>query len=170
MSEKVGLFLKKANDDLVSHCKCEPGWISTPAQMDCPWCGCGWLFACPKCRHAYTFAVAAPCDLTWEELAHLDLDTRYSEPPTDEDVDLWIELMQQMTEDLEEGQQYVYFDGWAIPVDAEGFDVEGVYADHQLPAVPQAVALEEPAIVEEVLANETYWRERHVEYDDDEEE
>lgn len=170
MSEKVGLFLKKANDDLVSHCKCEPGWISAPAQMDCPWCGCGWLFACPKCRHAYTFAVAAPCDLTWEELAHLDLDTRYSEPPTEEDVDLWIELMQQMTEDLEEGQQYVYFDGWAIPVDAEGFDVEGVYADHQLPAVPQAVALEEPAIVEEVLANETYWRERHVEYDDDEEE
>ncbi|PQO36840.1 hypothetical protein C5Y96_06650 [Blastopirellula marina] len=170
MSEKAGLFLKKANDDLVSHCKCEPFWISAPAQMDCPWCGCGWLFACPKCRRAYTFAVAAACDLTWEELAHLDLDTRYSEPPSDEDVDLWIEYMKQMTEDLEEGQQYVYLDGWAIPVDAEEFDLEGVYADHQLECVPQAAALHEPSIIEEVLANEDYWHERHVEYDDEDEE
>lgn len=170
MSEKVGLFLRKANDDLVSHCKCEPFWISPPGQMDCPWCGCGWLFACPKCRSAYTFAVAAKCDLTWEELAHLDLDSRYDDPPTDEDIDLWIDFMKQFTEDIEEGQQYVYFDGWAIPVDAEEFDVEGIYANHQLPAVPQAVALEEPSVIEEVLANENYWRERHVEYEDDEEE
>lgn len=169
MSEKVGLFLKKANDDLISHCECEPVWISAPGQMDCPWCGCGWLFACPKCRQAYTFAEAATCDLTWEELAHLDLDTRYGEPPTDEDIEMWIDFMKQMTEDLEEGQQYVYLDGWAIPVDAEEFALQGVYADHELEMVPQVAAVEHPEVIEEVLANEEYWVARHVEFDDEEE-
>ena len=77
--------------------------------------------------------------------------------------------MKQMTEDLEEGQLYVYLDGWAIPADAEEFSLEGGYADHELASVPQLAALNEPSVVDELLASETYWRERHVELDDEEE-
>jgi hypothetical protein len=48
------LYLRKANDDFVSHCKCPKAdsLISSPGQMDCPWCGCGWLFICSRCNKA----------------------------------------------------------------------------------------------------------------------
>ena len=44
------VYLKKASNELISHCGCEESRISYPAQMDCPWCGCGWLFSCITCR------------------------------------------------------------------------------------------------------------------------
>ena len=40
------IYLRKANDDFVSHCECAKAdaLISSPGQMDCPWCVCieGW--------------------------------------------------------------------------------------------------------------------------------
>ncbi|MEW4455468.1 hypothetical protein AB1L30_22555 [Bremerella sp. JC817] len=168
MSAKPGLFLKKANDDLVSHCKCSPSvWIAGPGQLDCPWCGCGWLFICPQCRRAFTFAVAESCDLTWEELAWHDLKTRYSEPPTDEEVEMWIDCMKSVVGDLEEGKQYVYLDFYAIPVDAENFDFDGMFSQHKLLWVPQVQALTKPAIVDEVLSNPDYWLDRRIDIDDE---
>lgn len=44
------IYLIKDNDDLCSHCACETAYITFPPQMDCPWCGCGWLFSCTACR------------------------------------------------------------------------------------------------------------------------
>jgi len=52
------VYLVKASNDLISHCKCEYAPIGAPGQMDCPWCGCGWLFLCPKCRRAFTLCNA----------------------------------------------------------------------------------------------------------------
>ena len=52
------VYLVKANNDLISHCACSNAVIGAPAQMDCPWCGCGWLFVCSKCRKAFSFARA----------------------------------------------------------------------------------------------------------------
>ena len=87
MTDDVVVFLAKANDDLISHCKCAYTFIGAPAQMDCPWCGCGWLFVCPKCRKAFTFARAVECNLTREQLAHNDLDGKYGRQPSGEEVD-----------------------------------------------------------------------------------
>src|SRR5262249_18861030 len=55
------VYLRKANNDLVSHCACAQAdaLVTAPSQMDCPWCGCGWLFICSRCRKAFTFAERA---------------------------------------------------------------------------------------------------------------
>ncbi len=43
MEKPKTVYLVKANDDLVSHCRCERTFIGAPSQIDCPWCGCGWV-------------------------------------------------------------------------------------------------------------------------------
>lgn len=65
------LYLRKANDGFVSHCKCDKAdaLISSPSQMDCPWCGCGWLFICSRCCKAFTFVEAVQVDESWEKTA-----------------------------------------------------------------------------------------------------
>ena len=45
---KKTIYLEKDNDQLVSFCSCEPAYITYPPQLDCPWCGCGWLFTFPS--------------------------------------------------------------------------------------------------------------------------
>src|SRR6266566_1407987 len=62
------IYLRKANDNLVSHCKCDEAYISAPSQMDCPWCGCGWLFTCSHCRKAFTFAEAVEGDFALDQM------------------------------------------------------------------------------------------------------
>jgi hypothetical protein len=80
MSEKVlTTFLTKASDMVISHCRCpsENALIMFPAQMDCPWCGCGWLFTCRTCRKAFTFATAVEVEASLEELARQDLSSGF---------------------------------------------------------------------------------------------
>src|SRR5271166_289679 len=88
------VYLVKASDDLISHCACRNTIIGAPLQMDCPWCGCGWLFLCPKCRKPFTFARAEKVDLTWEELAHKDLDGKWGRQTTSKGIKDWIGFMQ----------------------------------------------------------------------------
>lgn len=162
MKKTVGLFLAKANNDLISHCKCEHTFISAPSQMDCPWCGCGWLFVCPKCHRAFTFARAEKCDLTWEELAHKDLDGKFGKQPSQEDIDEWIAFMKIFTKDIELGKQYVYIDSFAIAVDAAHVRFEGLHARHDLNGIPQTKALLDPKIMDRTLGSRVYWDQRRV--------
>lgn len=164
MIGKVGVFLEKANDHLISHCRCERTWIGAPAQMHCPWCGCGWMFICPECSRAFTFAKAASCDLTWEELAHRDLDRRPTRP-TEDDIEQWIGFMSLLTNGVELGREYVYFDGFLIPVDAGPIEFEGIYAHHELSEPPQIAVAEGRESLDQVLANADYWRQRRVEWE-----
>ncbi len=163
MTNKVGVFLAKASNDLISHCKCEHTFIGSPAQIDCPWCGCGWLFICPKCRKAFTFARAEQCDLSWEQLAHNDLDGKYGGQPNAEDVEEWIGFMKIMTKGLQPGKQYVYIDGWVFPIDEENLQFEGAHAQHDLAAIPQTTALIDRESIEKTLGNRDYWQERKIE-------
>jgi hypothetical protein len=176
---KKHLYLKKASDELVSHCTCDDAPITFPPQMDCPWCGCGWLFCCANCRKAFTFAVAVELHESWEATAMRDLGNRAPDfKPTEDDIAAWVEAMQELCSELEVGQEYVYLDGWFIPRNSEGIEVEGMHSYHELDCVPQVVALQDKAIVEEVLSNQEYWtknevpqdEDEHDEYDDDEDE
>src|SRR5437016_4029669 len=88
-SSKI-IYLVKASNDLISHCACEHAIIGAPSQMDCPWCGCGWLFVCATCRKAFTFARAEEVELTWEKLAHKDLDGKWSRHPSSKEIQEWI--------------------------------------------------------------------------------
>jgi hypothetical protein len=148
----------KDNDDLCCHCDCKVAYIAFPSQMDCPWCGCGWLFTCTRCRKAFTFARAVEVDETWEELAHRDLDGKWGKNPNDEDIVEWIGAMQELHADLELGKQYVYLDGLFISTDAGGLNFQGWHSNHCLDFVPQVKACEDYFVTEEILGNREYWR------------
>src|SRR5690348_12764365 len=113
MSEqRKTVYLVKANNDLISHCKCTSALIGSPAQIDCPWCGCGWLFVCSKCRKGFTFARAEIVDLSWDQLAYNDLEGKWGRQPSEKDLNEWIEFMKILLKDVEPGKEYVYLDGW----------------------------------------------------------
>jgi len=162
MTENKVVFLIKANDDLISHCKCEGIPIGAPAQMDCPWCGCGWLFICPNCRRAFTFAWAVEVELGWEQLAHNDLDGKYGNVPTDQDIAEWIEFMKILLKHIEVGQQYVYIDGWVLPAHQKELRFDGWHSRHELEMAPQTAALTDSSLLDATLGNERYWRENEI--------
>jgi hypothetical protein len=157
------IYLKKCNDDLVSHCKCESAIAAYPPQMNCPWCGCGWLLTCIECRKAFTFAVAVELDTTWEELAKTDIKKRNHAEVTDEDISDWVASMKEILAGIEVGKSYVCLDGYVIPVDAEGVNIEGWMSKHNFDFVPQVKALEDRSIIDNYLSNSEYWIENELE-------
>jgi hypothetical protein len=167
---KKHLYLKKASNELISHCTCDDAPITFPPQMDCPWCGCGWLFCCANCRKSFTFAVAVELNESWEATARRDLGNRGKDfIPTADDIADWIEAMQELCSEIEVGEEYVYLDGWFIPRETDEITIEGMHSYHELTCVPQVVALEDKAIIEEVLGNEAYWVENEVPQDENDE-
>ncbi|MCA9035352.1 MAG: hypothetical protein KDA91_09485 [Planctomycetaceae bacterium] len=165
------IYLQKLNNDVVSHCSCEDGRVSFPGQMDCPWCGCGWLFSCVTCCKAFTFAKGVELDATWEEVATEAIRNSWEEEPTAEDVASWVEAMQELLECVEVGETYVYLDGAVIPADVDGVEFEGWHSLHKLDMLPQVEAIQNPSIVDDVLANKEYWMQTALpdsEWDDEE--
>jgi hypothetical protein len=150
-------YLKKANDDLISFCSCGDGRVTFPAQLDCPWCGCGWLFSCITCRKAFTFAEGVEMEASWEDIARSDIRKRWKEEPSVEDVASWIEAMQEFLAEVQVGERYVIIDGALIRVDANNINFEGWAAHHEFPRAPQVLALTNKAILEEKLGNRAYW-------------
>lgn len=151
-------YLIKDNNDLVSHCECDTALITFPPQMDCPWCGCGWLFTCIECRSAFTFARGVELDESWFELARRDLTNNWGKEPGDDDVEQWVAAMQEMLSDIEVGRQYVCLDGLFIPTDAAGVEFEGWHAFHDFEFIPQVAALKDSSIIDDILSNEDYWQ------------
>ncbi len=161
------LYLERLNDEFVCWCKCERSLVSTPAQADCPWCGCGWLFTCITCGKAFTFARAVRVPETLDELVGRDLRTKYGEPPSDELLSNGVEWMEFLLQDVVPGQVYVYFDGLYVNADAPHVRHEGIYAEHDLPYVPQVRAMEDPQADARVLSDIGYWKKRRIERPDE---
>lgn len=156
------IYLKKYNNDLVSHCKCDTALAAYPPQMNCPWCGCGWLLSCIECRKAFTFAVGVELDTTWEELAKKDIEKRWHEEPTKEDISDWVDSMKDMLSEIEVDKVYVCLDGFIISVDANHVNIDGWMSKHNFDFVPQVQALEDPTVVEKYLSNSEYWLENEL--------
>jgi hypothetical protein len=163
------LYLRKANDQLISHCRCAAAdaLISSPGQMDCPWCGCGWLFTCVVCRRAFTFAEAVEVDESWEAIAERDIRGLYRRAPEEGEIEDWVESMQILLRDIEPGKQYVYLDGWVIRIDAEDIQIEGWHSRHELEVVPQVAALGDSRLRLEMLGSPEYWLSNAIEREDD---
>jgi len=157
MSKKI-VYLKKANSDLVGNCKCKDGRITYPPQMDCPWCGCGWLFTCLTCRKAFTFAVGVELEATWEELAELDWKAWGIERVSKQKIASWVKDMKAMLADVKPGGTYVYVDGRVFEKSARRVEFDGLYASHNFDRLPHVAALTQRSIEEEVLASTDYWR------------
>lgn len=163
------LFLAKANNDGICFCECEECLIAWPGQLDCPWCGCGWLFTCMTCRKAFTFARVVEVDQTLEELARVEhANSGLAGPPEAQWLESAAEFMHQMLTNVEEDATYVYFDGYIIPtyydqfLQEEGEDpleISGMHRDHALERVPQVQMLDDPSIAEEGgwLVDPAYW-------------
>src|SRR5262249_6838134 len=96
------LYLRKASDELVSHCRCaeSEALITSPGQMDCPWCGCGWLFICSRCRKAFTFAEGVEVNESWDETADRTLRTLYQREPESGEAEDWIGFMKILLEGI----------------------------------------------------------------------
>ena len=150
-------YLKKANDDVISFCSCGDGRITFPAQMDCPWCGCGWLFTCVTCRKAFTFAEGVEIQGTWKDLARADITKRLSKEHTDENVASWIEEMKAFTRDVKVGVRYVIIDGSVIPADTQNIEFLGWHAYHEFTELPQEAARSDKSILDEKLGSREYW-------------
>ena len=157
------LYLERANKDVICHCRCRQSLISSPSQMDCPWCGCGWLFTCTNCRKAYTFARGVEVDQTLEELATEDLRSRTGEEPEAEEVARWVEWMSVLLKAVEVGREYVYFDGYYIDAETGPVEFDGFHSKHDLPWLPQVQARKDDTVINDVLASEDYWQDRKVE-------
>src|SRR5262245_36933921 len=135
------IYLAKDGSDLVCHCKCKEALITFPAQMDCPWCGCGWLFSCIECRKAFTFARGVKVETTWQTLARRDRTNFWGKTPKRTEVAQWVAIMKDLLADVEEGQRYVIFDGAVIPADVDAIEFDGWHSHHELDFVPQVAAL-----------------------------
>jgi hypothetical protein len=156
------LYLVKANDKVISFCSCDRTEIGAPAQRDCPWCGCGWLCVCPVCNRAFTFARAEEVDLSWDELACRDLESKSLRKLTKSDIQEWVSAMQILLKGIKLGFEYVYIDGFFIPVHAQNVKFEGWHAHHELDVIPQFLAIIQPAVLDESLGAEAYWRSRQI--------
>lgn len=158
------LYLRKANDDLVSHCKCDKvdALITTPGQMDCPWCGCGWLFICGRCLKAFTFAEGVEIDESWEETGDRTIRAHYRRDPEPGEVEEWVGFMKILLKEVQVGGKYVYFDGYVISATADGLAIEGWHSHHDLGFVPQVAAIHDPAVRDGLLSSREYWQSNRV--------
>lgn len=156
------VYLQKANDDAVSFCRCVTALINSPLQLECPWCGCGWLFTCLNCRKAFTFARAVVVDESLEQIGSRCLTTSLRREPLAKEIADWVSAMKILLKGIEVGREYVYLDGFIIPADSEAVRFEGWAARHDLPRMPQSQARGDADLLENSLGSTEYWRSRRI--------
>ncbi|MDX2172566.1 MAG: hypothetical protein SFY56_05555 [Bacteroidota bacterium] len=150
----------KANDNLVSFCKCGDGRITYPAQADCPWCGCGWLFTCITCRKAFAFAKCVQLETSHEYLAKEDLRNYFKREPTDAEVNKWVEEIKELLASVEKGEEYVILDGKLINSTETNLHFKGWFASHELNSIPQVDAMDNFELIHHHLTNQGYWEKK----------
>ena len=155
-------LLAKANDDVLSHCQCSTPLASLPGQLDCPWCGCGWLIGCTQCRRAFTYSRVVEVETDYEIFVQGDRRRgKYDDfdPSELKDCALWLE---ETLADIPVGRTVVYLDGMYFDVDAEPGLFKGLYALHELQHLPHFEALTRPSLLRATLGERSYWLERRL--------
>src|SRR5262249_8658382 len=139
-------------------CPASEALINSPMQLECPWCGCGWLFTCINCRKAFTFAEAFETDESLESIGRRSLInmSRGGRDP-EEELRGWVAAMKVMLRDVHAGRRYVYLDGFYLPTD-EGIVLTGWAAQHAFGRLPHVVALHDPSFLEATLGDRAYWQ------------
>jgi len=158
----VTKFLFKANDDVLSHCRCEGAPAMSEGQLDCPWCGCGWLIACSQCRKSFTFAEVRETDIPLLELGRREAEARGLKDITDEQVADWAEGMADTLSYFEIGDIVVYLDGLYWRIDETDIAFKGFYAAHDLKRLPHVEALNDPGHLDRMLGDPNYWFDREL--------
>ena len=156
----------KANNDLISFCTCAEA-MATTGQLDCPWCGCGWLFTCTQCRKAFTFGVVAESDLTPRQIGQR---LQSSDPASvdEEDAEGAWEWLEYELEPLSVGQTVIYLDGAIRPVDTENLTFNGWCARHEFTRLPHKT-VKDRADLDAFFGDKNYWLDRELPEDFDHE-
>lgn len=153
-------FLFKASDAVLSHCGCTDAPASSTSQLDCPWCGCGWLIGCLNCRKAFTFAEVRETEIPLVEFARRDAAARGLTDISEAEFEEWAAEMAEMLDVFDVGDIVVYLDGGYFTVDSADVEFEGYFAAHRLDRLPHAEALQDPAMLDRVLGDKRYWLDR----------
>ena len=152
-------YLAKANNDVLSFCTCEKPLAAGPSQLDCPWCGCGWLICCMDCGKAFVFAEVVDVDRTYEDIVGADFRRRGYNLEEDE-IKGAARWMAEAMEPFRLGDIVVYLDGCYFPVRERDIDFEGDFAEHRFDRLPHFLALERKEALVEALGGKSYWFER----------
>ena len=129
-------------------------------QLDCPWCGCGWLIACSKCAQSFTFAEVRNTELSLEELGRREARTRGLATVTEDELADWAAGMAEALDYFDVGDIVVYLDGSYWTIDATNVEFSGYYASHSLERLPHAEALSDPPRLSAILGDQRYWLDR----------
>ncbi len=155
-------FLFKANDDVLSHCRCVGEPAASTGQLDCPWCGCGWLISCSKCLKAFTYGVIRNTDIPIVELGRLEVKRRGLKTVTEDDMLAWADAMEREFKRFKVGQKVVYLDGHYFPLGATNISFKGYFAKHKFKTLPHADALKHPDVLRATFIEPSYWLEREL--------
>jgi hypothetical protein len=159
---KTHKYLFKANDDVLSFCTCENEPALASGQLDCPWCGCGWMISCSNCGKAFVFGEVRETDIPYAELGRREIAARGLKDVSLAQAAEWAEAITEALEPFEVGDRVVYLDGWYWKVDSTDVEFEGFYARHSLDRLPHAEALRRPAALKEALGDPQYWLSREL--------
>jgi predicted RNA-binding Zn-ribbon protein involved in translation (DUF1610 family) len=154
-------YIAKANNDVLSHCQCDATLAAGPAQLDCPWCGCGWLISCIKCRKAFTYARVIDVDRTYADIVREDFKSRGSDDD-EEDIVHGVQWMAEALAEFAVGDIVVYLDGSYLKLDTANFAYDGWFAQHDFDRLPHAEALTNPATLRDTLGDQQYWLDREL--------
>jgi hypothetical protein len=158
--KKKQKFFFKASDDVLSFCQCDDEPAMSSGQLDCPWCGCGWMIACSKCTKSYVFAEVRETDIPLAELARREAKTLGLKDVTKDDIRLWVDDMTETLSHFDVGDTVVYLDGAYWTVDSTHLKYDGYYASHKLDRLPHTEALNDPPSLRAMLGDKQYWLDR----------
>ena len=97
------------------------------AQMDCPWCGCGWLIPCSKCFKSFTFAEIKEIDTPLVEIGRREMAAIGIDDIDDDELHQWASYMGEMMDCFEVGDKVVYLDGGYFSVDSENILIRWLF-------------------------------------------
>ncbi len=155
-------YFFKANNDVLSFCACEDEPAMSSGQLDCPWCGCGWMIGCTKCSKSFIFAEVRETELSLIEIARRDAGRRGLTTVTEAKFVEWAKGMRETLENFAVGDVVVYLDGCYFSVDCTDIAFDGYYARHDLPRLPHVDALADPPLLDRILGDKQYWFDREL--------
>ncbi len=159
--------LERANTKGVCFCTCPRALVALSNQLDCPWCGCGWLFCCCQCGKAFTYAKPVAIQMPLETIVRQDLAARGHT--------LHKEFLSEAVEEMkgflsmvdDDADEYVYLDGVPIPLNEKNVKFNGMFAAHKLKVLPHALELSKPGLLEQTLGDVDYWTSREIQHEDE---
>lgn len=153
-------LLAKANNDVLSHCSCAEPLASLPSQLDCPWCGCGWLISCTICRRAFTFARVTEVDTDYKTFVLEDRERGRYFNDNPAKLEIWALWLEESLGDFEVGKTVVYLDGLYFDWETEPVIFEGLFSKHALARLPHFEARSTPNYLRATLGDASYWFDR----------